>query len=77
MPMQLRRSIVWVVALAFGLVVTLVIIYARIPLGPVTIGFGTTAEKFAYSNVGLLFISAAGVAWIWLDYFLDTKYLKS
>jgi hypothetical protein len=77
MPMPLRRSIVWIVSLVFGLVVTLVIIYARIPLGPVTIGFGTSAQQFAYSNVGLLFISAAGVAWIWLDYFLDTKYLKS
>ena len=77
MPMQLRRSIVWIAALAFGLVVTLVIIYARIPLGPVTIGFGTTPTKFAYSNVGLLFIASSGVAWIWLDYFLDTKFLKS
>ena len=77
MPMPLRRSIVWIVSLAFGLLVTLVIIYARIPLGPVTLGFGTTVEKFAYSNVGLLFISSAGVAWIWLDYFLDTKFLKS
>jgi len=77
MSLNLRRSIVWLVSLIFGLVVTLVIIYARIPLGPVTIGFGSDVAKFAYSNVGLLFISAAGVAWIWLDYFLDTKYLKS
>jgi hypothetical protein len=77
MPLNLRRSIVWLVSVIFGLVVTVVIIYARIPLGPVTIGFGTDVAKFAYSNVGLLFISAAGVAWIWLDYFLDTKYLKS
>ena len=77
MSLNLRRSIVWVVSLIFGLVVTLVIIYARIPLGPVTIGFGSDVAKFAYSNVGLLYISAAGVAWIWLDYFLDTKYLKS
>ena len=77
MSLTIRRSIVWLVALAFGLVVTLVIIYAKIPLGPVTIGFGTDVAKFAYSNVGLLFISSAGVAWIWLDYFLDTKYLKS
>ena len=77
MPMQFRRILVWVVALVFGLVVTAVIIYARIPLGPVTIGFGTNMADFAYSNVGLLFIAAAGVAWIWLDYFLDTKFLKS
>jgi hypothetical protein len=77
MSLNLRRSIVWLVSLVFGLVVTLVIIYAHIPLGPVTIGFGSDVAKFAYSNVGLLFISAAGVAWIWLDYFLDTKYLKS
>ena len=77
MSLNLRRAIVWLISLVFGLVVTLVIIYARIPLGPVTIGFGTDVAKFAYSNVGLLYIAAAGVAWIWLDYFLDTKYLKS
>jgi len=77
MSLNLRRAIVWLVSLVFGLIVTWVIIYARIPLGPVTIGFGTDMAKFAYSNVGLLFISAAGVAWIWLDYFLDTKYLRS
>ena len=77
MSMQLRRWIVWLVAIVFGLVVTAVIIYARIPLGPVTIGFGTTPQDFAYSNVGLLFIAAAGVAWIWLDYILGTKFLKS
>jgi len=77
MPLNLRRAMVWLISLVFGLVVTLVIIYTRIPLGPVTIGFGTDVAKFAYSNVGLLFIAAAGVAWIWLDYFLDTKYLKS
>lgn len=77
MSLNLRRSIVWLASLIFGLVVTWVIIYARIPLGPVTIGFGSDVVKFAYSNVGLLYISTAGVAWIWLDYFLDTKYLKS
>ena len=77
MSLQLRRAIVWAVALIFGLVVTWVIIYQHISLGPVTIGFGTDVAKFAYSNVGLLYISSAGVAWIWLDYFLDTKYLKS
>jgi len=77
MSMNLRRIIVWLVAIVFGVVVTGVIIYAKIPLGPVTIGFGTNVANFAYSNVGLLFIAAAGIAWIWLDYFLDTKYLKS
>ena len=77
MPLNLRRLLVWLVAIIFGLLVTWVIIYTKIPLGPVTIGFGTDVNKFAYSNVGLLFISAAGVAWIWLDYFLGTQYLKS
>jgi hypothetical protein len=77
MSLQIRRAIVWLVSLVFGAVVTWVIIYTRIPLGPVTIGFGTDVVKFAYSNVGLLFISTAGVAWIWLDYFLNTQFLKS
>ncbi len=77
MSLQIRRAIVWVASVVFGLVVTAVIIYARIPLGIVTIGFGTDVAKFAYSNVGLLFISMAGIAWIWLDYFLNTQFLKS
>ena len=77
MSLNLRRAVVWLISVVFGLVVTYVIIYVRLPLGPVTIGFGTDMAKFAYSNVGLLFISAAGVAWIWLDFFLGTKYLKS
>ena len=75
--MLLKRWILIIVSLIFGAVVTGVIIYARIPLGPVTIGFGSNVANFAYSNVALLFISAACVMGIWLDYFLDTKVLKS
>jgi hypothetical protein len=75
--MRIKRLIVAGVSLLVGLVVTLVIIYAYIPLGPVTIGFGTNARLFAYSNTALLFLSVAGIVAIWLDYFLDTKILKS
>ena len=77
MPMQLRRAIVIIVPLVFGAVVTWAIVYLSIPLGPVTFGFGTDFESFAYSNVGLVFLSLAAVVWIWLDYFLETKFLKS
>jgi hypothetical protein len=75
--MQIKRLIVIGASLLVGAVLTWIIIYAYIPLGPVTIGFGTTMENFAYSNVFLLFISIAAIAAIWLDYFLDTKFLKS
>ena len=77
MPMQLRRAIVVIVSVVFGAAVTWAIVYLRFPLGPVTFGFGTDFERFAYSNVGLVFISLAAIAWIWLDYFLETKFLKS
>jgi len=75
--MQIKRLIVLVVSLLVGAALTWAIVYIRIPLGPVTFGFGTDAEHFAYSNVGLLFISIACIFGIWLDYFLDTKFLKS
>jgi len=75
--MQIKRLIVILVPLIIAAALTWVIIYARIPLGPVTIGFGSDAEHFAYSNVGLLFISIACIIGIWLDYFLGTKFLKS
>ena len=75
--MQIKRLIVIVVSLLIGAALTWAIIYIRIPLGPVTFGFGSDVKHFAYSNVGLLFISIACIVGIWLDYFLDTKFLKS
>lgn len=75
--MQIKRWIVVLVSVAVGAAVTWGTVVLHIPLGPITIGFGTTFENFAYSNVGLLFISVAVIAAIWLDYFLDTKFLKS
>jgi hypothetical protein len=75
--MQIKRLILIVVSLVVAAATTWVIVYAYIPLGPITIGFGTSFEHFAWSNVALLFISVAGIVGIWLDYFLDTKFLKS
>ena len=77
MSMQLRRLIVAGVSILVGVLLTYAIIYLRIPLGPVTFGFGTDVDHFALSKVVLLAISIAGVVAIWLDYFLDTKILKS
>jgi hypothetical protein len=39
--------------------------------------FDTTIEKFALSNVILVFLSSAGFIFIWLDYFFKTQYLSS
>ena len=75
--MTIRRWIVAIASIVVGALLTYVIIYVHLPLGPVTIGFGTTMAKFAYSNVVLVFLSLAGVVGIWLDYFLGTKILKS
>jgi len=75
--MQIKRWIVILVSLAVGAALTYATVYLYIPLGPVTFGFATTFQNFAYSNVGLLFISIASIVAIWLDYFLDTKFLKS
>lgn len=77
MTLQVRRIILAVVSVAVGVALTWAIIYLRIPLGPVTFGFGTDAEHFALSNVALLGLSIACIVGIWLDYLLDTKILKS
>ena len=82
--MQIKRWIVVVASLVVGAVATGMIIYAPSPtvkVGtfslPIPLGFGANAHDFAYSNVILLFLSIACIAGIWLDYFLDTKILKS
>jgi hypothetical protein len=88
MSLQIRRWIVVVASLAFGVVLSWVIIYTNIQLipplelGPVGLpalysGFGTNFMEFAPSNVVILVISLACIAAIWLDYFLGTKFLKS
>jgi hypothetical protein len=77
MSLQIRRLIVAAVSIVVGIVLTWAIIYLRIPLGPVTFGFGTDVEHFALSNVALLGLSIACIVGIWLDYLLDTKVLRS
>lgn len=85
MSLNTKRLLLGLIASAVGLAVTAGIIYLRIPipgsdvlLGSVYhFGFGTTPEKFAYSNVILLFLSTAALAAIWLDYFMKTDLLKS
>lgn len=64
--MNIKRAIVWIVSAVFGAVTTVGVIWA----------FNTTPEKFQTWNVILFFLSMAAVAFIWLDYFLKTEYLK-
>ena len=64
--MNARRIVVWAVSLVFGLLITIGIIVL----------FGTTLEKFSIANAILVFVSSAGIAFIWLDYLLRTQYLR-
>jgi hypothetical protein len=72
MSLRLKRGIVIIASLLVGLLGTVTIIY-----GPAPVGFSTNVQDFAYSNVVLLFLSIASIAGIWLDYFLETQFLKS
>lgn len=65
--MQTKRILVIAISLIIGIVLTVGIIF---------VGFATTPEKFAYSNVLLLVLSLGGIAFIWLDYLLGTQFLK-
>ncbi len=68
MSLQTKRLIVFVASLVGGAVLSALIIY---------VGFGTTPEKFAYSNVFIMFISFFCIIGIWLDYFLGAQILKN
>ena len=76
MNLQTKRWIVNGISVLVGAAATWFIVYGYIDLGPISIGFGVDARSFAYSNVGILFLSIAGLVWIWLDYFMGTEYLK-
>ena len=65
--MNVRRAIVWITSIAFGLV----------NAAGVILVFGTTLEKFSVVNAFLVFISFAALAFIWLDFIFRTKYLRS
>ena len=77
MSLQVRRLILAAISILVGVVLTWAIVYLRIPLGPVTFGFGTDVEHFALSNVVLLALSIACTLGIWLDYLMDNKILRS
>lgn len=77
MSLQVRRLILAAVSILVGVVLTYAIVYLRIPLGPVTFGFGTDVQHFALSNVVLLALSIACTVGIWLDLVMDTRILKS
>lgn len=66
--MDIKRLIVIGLSLIIGVAVTAAVVF---------LGFQTTLENFAYSNVLLLTLSIGGIAFIWLDYFLGTQFLKS
>jgi len=65
--MTTRRIVVWVVSLVVGIAATLGVILV----------FGTTIQHFSMTNAALVALSIGAVAFIWLDYFLKTQYLRS
>lgn len=62
-----KRTLVLVSSLVIGAGLSLAIIY---------LGFQTTLQKFAYTNVALLVLSLSCLVGIWLDYFMGTNILK-
>jgi hypothetical protein len=65
--MKVRRAVVWAISLVVGLAASAGAIAA----------FNTTLDKFSVSNALLICLSFASLAFIWLDYFLKTQYLRS
>ena len=66
--MQMKRLIILAVSTLVAAAGTWLTVY---------VFFQTDLEKFALSNDILLFVSIFCIVGIWLDYFLDTKILRS
>jgi hypothetical protein len=62
-----RRVIVWILSTLAG---------AASVAGTLLV-FGTTLEKFSFTNALLVFVSIGSLAFIWLDFVLRTQYLRS
>lgn len=65
--MTTRRILVWALSLLIGFAAAFGAIAA----------FGTTLERFSFTNAALVALSIASLAFIWLDHFLKTHYLRS
>jgi hypothetical protein len=67
MSLSIRRTLVWALSAAIGLLGTVGILAA----------FSTTLPRYSYGNALLTFLSIAALAFIWLDYGLRAEYLRS
>jgi hypothetical protein len=65
--MNIRRAIVWGISIVFG----------AVSVAGVLLAFNTTVEKFSFTGLLLIFLSLGSFAFIWLDYFLRTDYLRT
>ncbi len=61
-----RRLAVWILSALFGLAGATGVILA----------FRTTLERFSYPGALLVTLALGSLAFIWLDYFLKTSYLR-
>lgn len=68
----IRRSIVWVVSIVFGVAASAgVIVFFHSDLSEFTVGL------FPGDLPLVLLLSFAGLAFIWLDFIFKTEYLRS
>jgi hypothetical protein len=65
--MTVRRSIVWTASMIAGAASVVAVL----------LFFGTTLAKFSVANALLVFLSIGSLAFIWLDFILRTRYLRS
>lgn len=65
--MNIRRAIVWGISIVFG----------AVSAAGVLLAFNTSVEKFSFMGLLLIFLSLGSFAFIWLDYFLRTDYLRT
>jgi hypothetical protein len=65
--MAKRRAIVWITSTIFGLVSVSITLFI----------FNNSASPLPLASNILIFLSFSSLAFIWLDYFLKTKYFRA
>jgi hypothetical protein len=66
--MNTRRALVWIGSVVTGFAAAYITIFVL---------FNTTIAHFSMANAVLVFLSIGALVFIWLDFILQTKYLRS
>jgi hypothetical protein len=65
--MAIRRIIVWIMSAAIGAISASITVLI----------FSNIASQLSFASATLIFLAFSGLAFIWLDYFLNTEFFRT